>query len=227
MMELPAYIPITFAATSLLSVLIFARATQKPLLTGIVLLAWLAVQAIISRSGFYTVTDVMPPRFLALMAPPLFVTILLFATRKGRAWLETLDLKRLTWLHLVRVPVEIVLFWLCLHKAIPQLMTFEGRNFDIVSGLTAPLIYYFGFMRPILNRPVIIAWNVLCLILLLNIVVHAILSAPVPFQLLAFDQPNIAILYFPFVWLPCCVVPLVLLAHLVTIWRLLKKGNNT
>lgn len=29
-------------------------------------------------------------------------------------------------------------------------MTFEGRNFDILSGLSAPLVYYFGFGG---NRP--------------------------------------------------------------------------
>lgn len=223
MIELPAYIPIIFAATTLLSVLLFSRATPKPFVTGIVLLVWLAVQAVISRSGFYTVTDVMPPRFLGLVAPPLFVIILLFATRKGRTWLESLDLKRLTVLHIVRIPVEIVLLWLCIQKTVPELMTFEGRNFDIISGLTAPLIYYFGFVKPILKKPVIIAWNVICLLLLINIVVHAILSAPVPFQLLAFDQPNIAILHFPFVWLPCCIVPLVLLAHVATLWRLIRK----
>jgi hypothetical protein len=37
----------------------------------------------------------------------------------------------------------------------------------------------------------------------------------------AFDQPNIAVLYFPFNWLPSCIVPLVLLSHLAAIRQLL------
>jgi hypothetical protein len=61
---------------------------------------------------------------------------------------------------------------------------------------------------------------VICLGLLINIVSNAILSAPFPFQQFAFDQPNIAVLYFPFIWLPCCVVPLVLLSHLAAIRQL-------
>ncbi|MEO8588376.1 MAG: hypothetical protein ABI432_03330 [Flavobacteriales bacterium] len=67
------------------------------------------------------------------------------------------------------------------------------------------------------------AWNIACIGLLVNIVARAVLSAPFPFQQLAFDQPNIAVLYFPFVWLPCCVVPLVLLAHLATLRKLLVR----
>jgi hypothetical protein len=41
---------------------------------------------------------------------------------------------------------------------------------------------------------------------------------------MAFDQPNIAILYFPFVWLPSVVVPGVLLAHLVSLRKLFQKA---
>jgi hypothetical protein len=100
-------------------------------------------------------------------------------------------------------------------------MTFSGRNFDILSGLTAPFVYYFGFVRKKLSTAVILLWNFVCLLLLFNIVAHAILSAPFPFQQLAFSQPNIAVLHFPFTWLPACIVPLVLFSHLVTIRKLL------
>jgi hypothetical protein len=102
-------------------------------------------------------------------------------------------------------------------------MTFEGRNFDILCGLTAPFIYYFGYVKPVLSKKILLAWNVICLLLLANIAIIAVLSAPLPIQQLAFDQPDIALLYFPFVWLPCFVVPVVLFAHLTTIRRLYAK----
>jgi hypothetical protein len=123
----------------------------------------------------------------------------------------------------IRIPVELVLFWLFSYKTIPQLMTFEGRNFDILSGISALLVYYFGFIKKSLDKKFILAWNFICLALLANIVINAFLSAPFPFQKFAFDQPNIAILYFPFVWLPVLVVPLVLFSHLVAIRKLWKK----
>jgi hypothetical protein len=135
-------------------------------------------------------------------------------------------LKKLTILHTVRIPVEIVLFYLFTYKTIPELMTFEGRNLDILSGITAPFVFYFGFIRKKMHHKAILIWNVVCLALLLNIVINAILSAPFQFQQFAFDQPNIAVLYFPFIWLPCCVVPLVVLSHLAAIRQLSKFEKN-
>ena len=102
-------------------------------------------------------------------------------------------------------------------------MTFEGRNFDIISGITAPIIYYFFFVKNSWRKSLLLAWNFICLALLLNIVITAVLSVPTAFQQFAFDQPNIAILYFPFNLLPAVVVPLVLLSHLAAIRQLLKQ----
>ncbi|HLL95226.1 MAG TPA: hypothetical protein VK404_09645, partial [Spirosoma sp.] len=55
----------------------------------------------------------------------------------------------------------------------------------------------------------------------------AALAAPTPFQQIAFEQPNIGILYFPFVWLPSVVVPLVLMAHVSAFWQLGSNGIAT
>lgn len=220
MENLPSYISMIFGLTTILTSWIFYKAAgnSKPVL--LVILVWLAVQTFIAISGFYTVTDTLPPRFLLLVLPPFLVIAGLFLSPKGRNFIDGLDLKSLTILHTIRIPVEIVLFFLFTYKTIPELMTFEGRNFDILSGITAPVIFYFAFVRKQLSRKIILIWNMICLGLLINIVSNAILSAPFPFQQFAFDQPNIAVLYFPFIWLPCCVVPLVLLSHLAAIRQL-------
>jgi hypothetical protein len=105
-------------------------------------------------------------------------------------------------------------------------MTFEGRNFDILSGITAPIIFWLAFRKGKIKRPLLIIWNIFALILLFNIVTHAILSFPFPFQQMAFDQPNRGVLYFPFIWLPTVVVPVVLFAHLISLWKLFKDSDN-
>lgn len=225
MENLSAYIGIIFMLTTFLTVFLFYKATGRSKVTLAILLAWLLLQSFVGLSGFYTVTDTIPPRFLLLVLPPLLSILILFVTAKGRKYMDMLDLKTLTLLHIIRIPVELVLYGLFLHKTIPELMTFEGRNFDIVSGLTAPFIFYFGFVRKQISNKLILVWNFICLGLLMNIVINAVFSAPFPFQQFAFDQPNIAVLYFPFVWLPCCVVPLVLFSHLVAIRKLLNSGN--
>jgi hypothetical protein len=223
MEHLPIYIAFVFGITILGSLGFFYKAANHDKTVLITLLSWLGIQAAISLSGFYQNSYAMPPRFGFLVLPPVILIITLFATEKGRQLIDRFDTKTLTLFHIIRIPVEIVLFWLFLHKTIPQLMTFEGRNFDILSGLTAPFIYYFGFVKQNLSRSVLLIWNFICLGLLINIVANAALSLPTPFQQFAFEQPNIAVLHFPFVWLPGCLVPMVLFAHLVSIRQLLLK----
>lgn len=226
MEQLPLYIPVVFIATTALTLYLLYKSSGRSRITLIIVLLWLALQAWVGRSGFYTATSAMPPRFILALGPPLLTIILLFATRQGRVFLDNWDIKWLTWLHVVRIPVELVLFWLFLQKQVPKLMTFEGINYDILSGITAPLMVWRGFGGCQVRKIPLLTWNFICLGLLFNIVVHAILSAPLPFQQMAFDQPNVAVLYFPYVWLPAFIVPAVLLAHLAAIRQLLTRTCN-
>lgn len=219
--NIPFYVYATFGLTLFVTLFLFYKATPKSKGFVILLSVWLLTQSVLGLLGFYTITNTMPPRFQLLLLPPLVFTIVQFSTKKGRAFIDSLDLKFLTIMHIVRIPVEIVLYLLFLGKAIPELMTFEGRNFDILVGITAPIIYYFVFVRQKWGKPALITWNMLSLGFLLNIIVNGMLSAPTPFQQFGFEQPNIAVLYFPFMFLPACIVPLALFSHLSSIRQLL------
>ena len=225
MPPLPQYIIILFEITVLLFVVMAYRGSHRSIffLTGLLLLA--VIQLTLGARGFYGNRDALPPRLLFLIFPPLIAIAIFFITRKGRAFIDRMDKKTLTLMHILRIPIEFVLYELAVNKAVPVLITFEGRNFDLLSGLTAPFVYYFGFVKPKLSRFALIAWNIVCLGLLLNVVFYAVLSAPSPFQRFSFDQPNLAIQEVPFLLLPALVVPLVLFAHLVTIRQLIRVSN--
>lgn len=230
--NLPSYISIVFGLTTFATLILFYFALKqstggiikaKIILTG--LTVWLTIQAILTLNNFYnTDTRSLPPKFLLLVIPPLLTILILFITNKGRRFIDNLPLTNLTYLNVVRIPVELVLYWLFLNKAVPELMTFAGRNFDILAGITAPFVAYFGLQKQRLKRKTILMWNFLALGLLLNIVMNAVLSAPFAIQQFAFDQPNIAVLNFPFSWLPGFIVPIVLFGHLVSIRQLI--GSN-
>jgi hypothetical protein len=236
--NLPIYITLTFGLTTVITLWLFIQAIKssvseltksKSTTIFFVLACWLALQALLTFKNVYnTDTNSFPPRIILMGIFPLMMTILLlFATSKGRQFIDSLPLKNLIYLNIVRIPVEIVLFWLFLNKAIPGLMTFEGRNFDILAGITAPFIAYFGLAKQRISKQLILIWNVISLGLLINIVVNALLSVPSPIQKFAFDQPNIAILNFPFSWLPTFIVPVVLFGHLTSIRQLLNKERTT
>lgn len=226
MLQLPWYIPVLFIFTLLTTIIIFYKATQNSKLVAVVIAGWIALQTTLSLSGFYTVTNGVPPRFLLLAGPPLMTIIILFISKKGWSFIDGLDINMLTLLHVVRIPVEFVLLFLSVEKTVPVLMTFEGRNFDIISGITAVFIFLLIKKDKKKYRHILLSWNVICLGLLINIVTNAVLAAPSPFQRFAFDQPAVAILYFPFVLLPAVIVPLVLLSHLSAIRQLLTQKKN-
>ncbi|MGI4871090.1 MAG: hypothetical protein ACRYFX_07915 [Janthinobacterium lividum] len=222
METVPTALKFVFPLITAFTVWQFYRAANKSRTTLYVLLAWLALQAALGLSGFYTANSAAtPPRLMLAVLPPVLLTVGLLLTTRGRAYLDSLRIDRLTLLHTVRIFVELGLLVLYMHHAVPKLMTFEGRNWDIFSGLSAPVVYFLVFRRQVLGRSALLFWNLLCLGLVLNILVNALLAIPGPFQQFGFEQPNVAVLYFPFVWLPSCVVPLVIVSHLAAIRQLL------
>lgn len=211
-----------FGLTTLLSIHLFARSTVQSLKVRLILLLWILLISALTYLGIPQQTDMLPPRLLLMVLPILITLLLLFILPSGRRWMDTLDITRLHWVHVVRIPVELCLYGLFIAKAVPEIMTFAGRNFDILAGITAPVVIYL-YGKKQLSKTGLLIWNFLSLLLLANIVTTAVLSVPFPFQQFGFEQPNIAVLNFPFVWLPTYVVPLVLASHLICIRALLKK----
>jgi hypothetical protein len=180
----------------------------------------MVAQAWLGMSGFDQNTSTVPPRlFLTGVLPALIAIIACFIFFRSDL-VEVLPLRFLTLINMVRVPVELVLLWLSQSGDVPRIMTFGGWNFDILSGLLAPIVYLISFRGSQINRGVLIAYNIAGLLLLANIVFIAIISLPSPIQQLAFEQPNRAVLFFPYIWLPAVVVPLVLFSHLASLWKL-------
>ncbi|HMS40543.1 MAG TPA: hypothetical protein PKE69_09975, partial [Pyrinomonadaceae bacterium] len=204
--NLPSYVSIVFILTTFLTVGFILRAIRDTVYntfaakTLVFLISfWLFFQSIFALYGFYKLTPRNLP-FVGVLPSVLLVVALFIFARKS--FIEPLPLKTLTLLSIVRIPVELCIFWLFQNKLMPQIMTFEGWNFDILSGISAIFITWFAFRGGKINPPILILWNVFGLILLINIVIIAVLSAPLPIQKFAFEQPNVAVLYFPFIWLP-------------------------
>jgi hypothetical protein len=216
-----------FATAGFLLYALWTAHRKRPLiyLSAVLLGGWMYLQAYLAGSGFYLIID-GKPRFLLAVAPMVLLIVCLFIFRRTRDFIGGISLPVLTLLSIVRIPVEFVIDGWYHAGLVPQLMTFEGRNFDIISGITAPIVFFLAF-RGKTNRPLLIGWNILCLLLLLNIVVNAVTSLPGPLQVQAFDHPNVAVMQYPFIWLPSVIVPAVLFSHLVSLWQLLSKKAET
>jgi len=176
------------------------------------LITFMAVQTGI---GSLTATGVF------LKSPHLFpvlilITALLVTYSMRKINRQALNENILIMIHILRVPVELILLRLFLEKKIPELMTFSGWNFDIIIGISAMGILLYKYMsKKQLKTNLMIAWNITGLLFLLFIIILSVLSSPLMIQQLAFDQPNIGVAEFPYCFLPTCVVPVVLMSHLL------------
>ncbi|NML37245.1 hypothetical protein HHL17_08540 [Chitinophaga sp. G-6-1-13] len=222
MQTLPFYVYAIFDLTVIAAIGLFYKAANyaKPFL--IIISLWVVFQSILGMNDFYKV-NTTPPRFLLLVLPPVLYILTSLMVPAGKRFIDSLNIKTLTILHTIRIPVEIVLYWLFLHSVVPKVMTFEGRNFDILAGLSAPLVWYFGFVKGTLNKAVLLIWNLISLGLLLNIVTIAMITVTAKLPPSVPERPTIALVYFPFLLLPACLVPLVLFSHLAAIRQLLKE----
>jgi hypothetical protein len=105
----------------------------------------------------------------------------------------------------------------------PVQMSFSGRNFDIFTGITALIVA--ALVRwGRAGRGLVLAWNILGLALLVNIMVIAILATP-RIQYFGPRNINFFVAYPPFVWLPAIMVLAALAGHLI-IFRALKSAKS-
>ncbi|MEQ8925162.1 MAG: hypothetical protein RLO81_05075 [Fulvivirga sp.] len=213
-------IEIMFIGIAIVAIIILGLALNQGWRFPALFIAVGTIVGLLSYLKFYQNTEALPPRFIFLIIPSIIIVI--YSLKKIDV--SKVNLFFLLMIHLLRIPIEIILFQLYELGLIPKLMTYAGWNWDILSGIAAiPILALFVINK--LNKKILFLWNLSALILLAIIVFSAIFSAPSVIQLLAFDQPNIAVLQFPFVWLPSVVVPIVLLSHIL-IFKYIKQENK-
>ena len=210
---------ISFLLITAASIGIFYYGTGKNRSIQLPLTIWILVIGMSSYLGFWENTTSFPPRMIILFL--CIIGLVVFLIRQ----IEVTDIHEgwLTSIHILRIPVELTLLELFLSGQLPEIMTFQGWNFDIVVGITAIPLLVMRWFKVQISPTLLRYWNIFGIVMLAIIVTIAILSAPTPLQQLAFEQPNRAVTQFPYTFLPAVVVPLVFLSHLLTLKRLAMK----
>src|SRR5688572_16408969 len=157
---------------------------QKNILlaTAVFLVAWMVTLLLLSDAGFFGDFSSLPPRPLFAMLFPLPFVVYFAFSKTGSKILQLAPPQWLILIQSFRIPVEILLWVAFLNKQLPANMTFEGRNFDVWSGILALATAYF-LIRRVFNGSIMVAiYNGVGLILLLNILIIAVLSMPTSFR---------------------------------------------
>ena len=183
---------------------------------------WIALLTVASVSGLLYDFSVFPPyRMLMVLLVPMVVLLRYTLSSKFDLVINNMPASWIVKMQGFRVIVELFLWWAFLEGVIPEQMTFEGRNFDILAGLTAPLVAY-GWLKAGKEKPgLVLAWNIIGLLLLFNILIVAVLSMPTPMRYFMNDPPNTVVATFPWVLLPGILVALAFGLHLISIRQML------
>jgi hypothetical protein len=199
---------------------------KRQVLTGLgIFFAAVAIVTFLSVTGFFSVASSMPPQGFVLFVLILGSALALVMLRiNGRlAILKQLPPQYLIFIQAYRIVVELILVMLYNERLIPRELTLEGRNFDMLIGLTAPVVGYLIAKKPEVTRTTAIIWNVVGIISLLNIGFIAALSFPSPFRVFA---TNYLPTYFPGILIPTVFVPFALCFHILSLKQLLHMGKS-
>lgn len=190
---------------------------------GLGMIAWLGLSGVIASYGVFLEFDALPPRIGIALILPLIAVFMLITSRKIGGYLLSVPLVWLIAIQSFRLPIEIVLWQLAEAGAISPLLTFEGSNFDILIGVTAPVVAVLLALR-ILPWRWAAWWNLVGLLLLANVVMYALLSAPTPWQAIETEPATTFVAHVPFIWLPTFLVPFAIFAHLLAL-RIIARGR--
>jgi hypothetical protein len=164
-----------------------------------------------------------PPTALLLLALAVGGTFALGLSALGARLAAGLPLSVLVGFHGFRVAVELLLDRAYQEGLAPVQLTYRGRNFDIVTGVTAlalaALLASGRLPRRLVSR-VVGGWNAMGAVLLLNVVGVAVLSAPTPLRMFHNEPANVWVTRAPWVWLPTVMVVAAILGHVLVYRRL-------
>jgi hypothetical protein len=186
---------------------------------------WLAVSAGAAQSGILSDFGRFPPPMLVLAGLAALLALGLALSQIGKRLVLGISLAALIGFQAFRLLVEIMLAQLFHAGALPVQMTFEGRNFDIISGLSAIAVAWLAYRRRLPNWALLL-WNLAGLALLINIVVISVLSMPLPVRAFFNEPANVIVTTWPFVWLPVFLVQAALFGHLL-VFRSLWMSRNS
>jgi hypothetical protein len=186
---------------------------RRTLLATAVLAAWLIYSGATAAKGLLLDAAAMPPPMLRILVPGLLLVFIAAFSPFG-ARLSRLPYAALIGFHAFRLPLEGLLWTFHRQGRLPVQMTFEGRNFDILTGLSAIAVAVLAWRGRAGLRTARL-WNLAGFALLLNIMIVAALSIPGPLRVFHDEPANTLVLHFPYVWIPAVFVMAAFFGHLL------------
>lgn len=211
---------LAFVAGVALAVLLIAfwrlpRRTATRVAIGLPL--WLSYVGALSWSGVIADPTIRPPAIFFVVGP--VIVFILFAVVRARV-AQRIAIAVSLWLLIgfetFRIGVELFLHRLWGEGLVPRMLTYDGANIDIWIGASAPIVAWLS-TRGRGGLYAALAWNVIGLLALANVVVRSALTSPGPLHLLDTEVVNRAIGTFPYTLIAGFLAPLAVTLHVLAL----------
>ena len=201
-----------------------AQRSRETAIASIATVAWLVLTLVLAASGRLSFTS-RPPTMPFLVVAIFAVAFGIGASRLGLRIATGIPLAALVGVQAFRFPLELLLHRSYQEGLMPVQMSYSGLNYDILSGLSAIVVALVLLRRPS-SLALARVWNVAGIVLLANILVIALVSAPTPLRVFHNEPANVWITRAPWVWLPAVNVLAAVLGH-VLVYRRLRHEAQT
>src|SRR6185436_9582312 len=136
---------------------------QNKILFGtiFILLIWVGLLTILSSKGFFSDFSKLPPRPALAILMPLPIIMLIAFSKTGTRLLQTVPSHWLVFMQSFRIVVEFLLLFAFMAGKLPVQMTFEGRNFDVLTGVLALPVGYLLARKKSYASKLGIAFNII------------------------------------------------------------------
>jgi hypothetical protein len=204
-----------------------SRAERRPsilVIGGAVIVGWFALAIVLARAGLWETQpdDAFPPppNIAFAIAVPTILGSLLVRSQTFMRWISHVPLHVLVGVQLYRVLGGLFLIAYA-QGDMPGEFALPAGIGDILVGLGAVIVAVVLLKRGERRaRSLVLAWCAFGILDLVVAVATGFLSAPSPIQQLAIDNPNAAIVSYPFVLIPTFLVPVSIILHVYVIARL-------
>ncbi len=223
-----AAVPLSLFAVVWLSVRRSGLAAKQQAWTGwaisAVLLGWFAVSWALSQQNVFSVSANELPRIqYALLIPIVAGLALMLWTESGRAVAAAVPQSWLVGLQVYRA-LGFMFLVLWAQGKMPGEFAIPAGIGDIIVGVTAPFVAWLNARNAPSANAATRAWNIFGIADLVVAVTTGFLTSPSPLQMLAFDRPNLLITEYPIVMVPAFLVPVSIILHGLSLWKLPRRA---
>ncbi|MEX0291121.1 MAG: hypothetical protein AB3N14_18605 [Flavobacteriaceae bacterium] len=196
---------------------------KRVLVLGLGLCIWFVYILLIASSGFLQDFS-LPPRFPIFLIFPAFIFtgVVLYKYRNSEV-LTAIPKSWAVYYQTFRIVIESLFVGSVAAGLLHPEVTFEGYNYDIIFGFSAPVVGFMVFNRNIWSSKVALYWNYFGLAVISFIIFLFITTIFIPsFWGETESLAPLEIMTFPFVLVPAFLMPSAVFMHIMSIIQLTR-----